>query len=79
LQMNQQNKIKTVDDFIIEIIQEDGQNSWRDFNSKEDILESVRAVIDTMRPYVSEGEIDQPLGTLPRKIQAIFEPSPFRE
>ena len=66
-------RIRTIDDFLVEIIQEDGNSAWRDFSNKEEILESVRAVVDTMRVYVSAGEMSQALGTLPRKIQSIFE------
>ena len=72
-------KIKTVDDFIVEIIQTEGPAAWRDFAGKDDILQAVRAVIDTMRIYVSPQEMDQALGTLPRKIQAIFEASSTTE
>ncbi len=68
-------KIKTVDDFLVEIIQEEGDLALVDFGSKEDILDSVKAVIDTMRLYVSPGEMNQALATLPRRIQTILEDS----
>jgi uncharacterized protein (DUF2267 family) len=68
-------RIKTVDDFLIEIIQAEGNSAWRDFGNKEEILLAVRAVVDTMRIYVSAEEMDQALATLPRKIQSIFEAS----
>ena len=61
-------KIKTVDDLLIEIIQEEGDAAWRDFGSREDILDGVRAVLNTMRVYVSEGEMNQALKTLPEKV-----------
>lgn len=70
-------KIKTVDEFLIEVIREDGDSAWRDFSNKEEIIACVRTVIDTMRLYVSPEEIDQALGTLPRKIQEVLEPSPW--
>lgn len=65
-------KIKTVDEFLTEIIQEEGNSAWRDFNSKEDIIDCVRAVIDAMRLYVSAEEIDQALGTLPRRLREVL-------
>ncbi len=71
-------KIKTIDDLVIEIIQEEGNAAWRDFNSKEEILEALRAVIGTLKTYVSSGEIDQVLGTLPRQIQGLFQPIPHQ-
>ena len=70
-------KIKTIDEFLIEVIREDGDSAWRDFSNKEEIIACVRTVIDTMRLYVSPEEIDQALGTLPRKIQEVLEPSPW--
>ncbi|MGC1241464.1 MAG: DUF2267 domain-containing protein [Chryseosolibacter sp.] len=65
-------RIKTVDDFIVELIYEEGSSAWRDFSSKDEILEAVKAVVETMKLYVSAEEIDQAMGTLPRKIQSIF-------
>jgi len=66
-------KIKSVDEFLIEVIQEEGNSAWRDFNSGEEIIDCVRAVIDTMRLYVSSEEIDQALHTLPRRLQEVLE------
>lgn len=66
-------KIKTVDDFLIEIIQEEGNSAWCDFSSSEEIIDCVRAVIDTMRLYISDEEMEQALGTLPRRVREIFE------
>ena len=68
-------RLHNVEDFLLEIIQNDGDNAWRDFSDKEEILESVRAVIDTMRVYVSAQEMDQALGTLREEIRELFEPS----
>jgi len=68
-------KIKTIDDLLIEIVQEDGENAWKDFGNKDDILDAVRAVIETMRLYVSAEEMDQALGTLPHKVQVMLEES----
>lgn len=72
-------KIKTVDDFLIEVIDEEKGSAWRDFASREEIVDCVRAVIDTMRLYVSNEEIDQALGTLPRKLRQVLESSDFKE
>jgi uncharacterized protein (DUF2267 family) len=67
-------RIHNVDDFLLEIIQKDGDSARRDFVDNEEILDSVRAVIDTMRVYVSAQEMDQALATLPREIRGLFEP-----
>lgn len=68
-------RVATVDDFLTEILDESGNSAWRDFDSKGEILECVRAVIQTMQVYVSPEEMEQALGTLPKKLQLIFESS----
>ena len=62
-------RITTTEDFIIEIIEAEGRSAWRDFSSPDEIIDSVRAVIDTMRSYVSEEEMTQALNTLPQKVR----------
>jgi uncharacterized protein (DUF2267 family) len=68
-------RINTVDDLIIEMIQEEGNTAWRDFSSKSEIIDCVRAVVDTMRLYVSTEEMDQALATLPARLRQLFEAS----
>jgi uncharacterized protein (DUF2267 family) len=71
-------RIKTVDDLVVEIIQEEGNSASKDFANKDEIIEALRAVIDTLKEYTSVEEVNQALGTLPKKIQAIFEPTTTR-
>jgi len=66
------NKVKTADAFLAEIIEEDGSSAWSDFSNRDEIVEAVRAVIITLKNYVSAGEMDQAIGTLPKKVQQIF-------
>ena len=73
--LNDHQKIKTIDDLVVEMVQEEGNSAWRDFADKDEIIDALRAVIDTLKLYVSSGEINQALGTLPRKVQAALEPS----
>ena len=73
--LNDHQKIKTIDDLVVEMVQEEGNSAWRDFADKDEIIDALRAVIDTLKLYVSSGEISQALGTLPRKVQAVLEPS----
>lgn len=68
-------RIKTIDDMVIEIIQEEGNSAPRDFANKDGVIDALKAVIDTLKEYTSIEEVNQALGTLPRKIQVIFEPS----
>lgn len=67
-------KIKTVDEFLSGIIKEEGNSAWRDFSNQEEIVDCVRAVVDTMRLYVSGEELDQAFGTLPKKVRDILQP-----
>ena len=73
--LNDHRKIKTIDDLVVEMIQEEGNSAWRDFADKDQVIDTLRAVIDTLKLYVSSGEMNQALGTLPRKIQTALEPS----
>ena len=66
-------KISNIDELVIEMIQVEGTAAWRDFSSQEEIVDCVRAVIDTMRLYVSHEEMDQALSTLPKKVQIIVD------
>ena len=70
-----QRKIKTAEEFLVEIEKEEGNNAWRDFSNEDEMISAVRAVIDTLREYVSGQEIDQALGTMPAKVRQIFESS----
>jgi uncharacterized protein (DUF2267 family) len=72
-------KIKTAEEFIAEIVREEGNNAWRDFSNEDEIIAAVRAVIDSLKIYVSRSEIDQALGTLPEKVKRIFESSEQEE
>lgn len=72
---SERRRIKNVDDLLSEIILEEGNSAWRDFSNREEILNAVRAVMETMRAYVSPEEMNQALGTLPKKIQYLFEPT----
>ena len=74
--LSEHRKIKTIDELFIEIIEEDGSSAWRDFDNKDQILDAIRAVINTLRSYVSSEEMDQALGTLPERIQTILQPFP---
>jgi uncharacterized protein (DUF2267 family) len=71
--LNDHKKIKKVDELLNEIIREEGNMAWRDFGNQKEILEAVRAVINTMKLYVSAQEMEQALRTLPKKVKAALE------
>jgi uncharacterized protein (DUF2267 family) len=66
---NMQVKIKTLDDFAAEIIGKDGNAAWRDFSNKEEVLEDVRKVVETLAMYVSYGELEDVFSVLPKEIK----------
>jgi uncharacterized protein (DUF2267 family) len=68
-------RITVVDDFLMEVRLEDGNKAWRDFGSREEVLECIDAVIQTMAIYISSEEMEQAIGTLPKKLRQIFKSS----
>jgi len=72
-------KVKTADEFLVEIVQAGGYSAWRNFNNKEDVMVAVRAVMDTMRSYVSSEELAQAVATLPLPIQEMLTSSQLED
>lgn len=65
-------RIHTIEDFIAEVIREEGNVSWRDFSSREEAIAIVRAVWETLAEYISEGEMENMLDVLPKQIRQEF-------
>lgn len=65
-------RIHTMNDFAAEVIKEEGNISWRDFSMPEEIIAAIRAVWETLAEYVSEGELEDIAGVMPKKIQHEF-------
>jgi uncharacterized protein (DUF2267 family) len=65
-------RIKTIEDFAAEVIQEEGNAAWRDFSNVEEAIQDVRAVIETLTSYVSREEMEEAFGTLPKEIKEVF-------
>ena len=61
-------RLQSLDDFLVEVLSAEGSSAWRDFSSPEEILDAVRAVIETLRRYVSEEELMQALHSLPKVV-----------
>ena len=74
-----QQRLKSADQLIAEIKKEEGNLASYDFKNDDKVLEAVRAVIQTLRQYISDEEIDQALGTLPAKVRSALESSTFEE
>jgi uncharacterized protein (DUF2267 family) len=65
-------RIRTIEAFAAEVIKEQGQVAWRDFSSLDEVIQSVRAVIETMVAYISADEMEEAFGTLPKNLRSIF-------
>lgn len=65
-------RVKSFEEFAGNVLKEHGQNAWRDFSNIDEVETSVRAVIETMLSYVSPGEMEQALATLPKNLKDLF-------
>jgi len=66
-------KVKTADEFLLELLKEDEVYCWKDFSGRDDILHAVHAVLETLSMYVSAAEMNQALGTLPRRVRQVID------
>ncbi|REJ81731.1 MAG: DUF2267 domain-containing protein [Bacteroidetes bacterium] len=66
------NKIKTMQEFIDEVIRTDGNSAWKDFSSEEEVIEGINAVFKTLAIYVSPGEIEDVMAVLPRELKIML-------
>lgn len=62
-------RVKDLEDFLSEIIKEDGTASWRDFSGIEDAQNAAWAVFRVLSYYASPGEINNVLGVLPEQLK----------
>lgn len=61
--------IYTIDDFVSEVISEEGSYSSRDFTTRGEAIHAIRIVWETLADYVSEGELDRILAVLPPAVR----------
>jgi len=65
-------RIKTMEQFATEVLQEEGQVAWRDFSNIEEVIHAIHAVVETIVSYVSPDEMDEAFGTLPKNLKNIL-------
>ena len=65
-------KIKSMDEFVEEVIKEDDFSAYRDFATLADAMKAIEAVIKTIADYVSAGELQDVIEILPKDIQSYF-------
>lgn len=65
-------KVQSLEDLANEVIKEEGNVAWRDFSNIEEVLQAVRAVAETLTEYVSKGEMEEAVGTLPKGLRKVL-------
>lgn len=66
-------RLRHMDDFLEEVIREDGLSAYRDFSNLDDARFAVKALFRALRRYVSEGEMKDIRGALPKALSPLFE------
>lgn len=62
-------RIKSMEDFAIEVMAEDGKASWRDFSTVDEATASIKSVLRTLSKYISPGEMNDMMDVLPQQLQ----------
>jgi uncharacterized protein (DUF2267 family) len=65
-------RVKSLDDFLVEVLRQEGNKAWRDFANREEIIDAIRAVLDTLRLYASHDGIEEILDSMPEDIHKAF-------
>jgi uncharacterized protein (DUF2267 family) len=65
--------IKSVEDFIHEILEEDRRSAGKDFGNEEHAKQVVKAVFRVIKRHVSDGEIQDIKGDLPKSLKTLWE------
>jgi len=64
--------IKTVEDFIREVLEEDKRSAGKDFGNEEHAKQVIKAVFRVLKKHVTEGEIEDIIGDLPKHLKELF-------
>ena len=68
-----QTKVRHLKDFLSEVKAADEPNATFDFQDDEAVIKSAKAVFNVIKEYVSEGEIDDIVNTLPKELRPLLE------
>jgi uncharacterized protein (DUF2267 family) len=66
-------RMKTVEQFAVEVVLADRQAAWGDFYGEEEVLVAIRAVLETLADYVSPGEIEDMISVMPADLKQVME------
>lgn len=67
-----QERMKTLDDFMIGVLEEDKLAAINDFSSEEQTKAAIEAVFKTLSRYVSEGEFMDIIAVVPKELKIFF-------
>lgn len=70
-----QERMKTLDDFMIGVLEEDRLAALSDFTTEEQTKVAIEAVFKTMSRYVSEGEFKDMIAVVPKELKKFFQES----
>ncbi len=65
--------IKTLEDFINDVLEEDRRSAGKDFGNEEHAKRVIRAVFKVIKRHVSDGEIKDIKGNLPKSLKMLLE------
>jgi uncharacterized protein (DUF2267 family) len=65
-------RLHHIEDFMDEVLKEDGMAASRDFRTEDEVKIAVEAVFKTLARYVSAGEIRHMIAVLPRELKALL-------
>ena len=66
-------RIKTIEEFTDEVFEQGGRSAAEDFPSVEATREAVMAVFRVLRRHVSEGEIEDIQGVMPKQLKELWD------
>jgi uncharacterized protein (DUF2267 family) len=66
------NRISHVKDFLDEVRQEDGELAGYDFGNDEKAKHAVTAVFKALSYFVSEGEMEDIIATIPKELKVLI-------
>ena len=64
--------VRTLRDFAIEVMKEDGNPAERDFDNEADVINATHAFVDTLQLFVSRDQLEDAFGTLPGELKRTF-------
>jgi uncharacterized protein (DUF2267 family) len=65
-------RVRNVEDFILEMIENDSGSGWRDFHGQADAVSAMRKILKVLNQYVTSGELYDVAAVLPQHLKEFF-------